>query len=94
VLSFLAGIRGAVFLQDREARRRLRGVVRAVRAEVDRLGTEVGAKNPDYLSFSVPGSRALIPQVSPWVEGRLPDLATANPALVADILAPQTPATV
>jgi hypothetical protein len=81
-LSFLVGLWGATYLQDRELRRRHLGIARALKAEASRLLSETGALADDYIPVSVLGAEAAIPQVSPWVSSALLDLAVSNSVVV------------
>jgi hypothetical protein len=84
--SFLFGLWGSSFLQDRETRRRHLGVVRALAAESQRIRSELGAGGPDYVPIGLGGATAVIPSVGPWVFSVLTDIATISPDVVTAYL--------
>jgi hypothetical protein len=85
-LGFLAGLWGSTYLQDRDIRRRHLGIVRALRAELVRIGQEVGINNPEYITISISGSHPMVPQLAPWVQTLLTDLASSNASLLSHFM--------
>ena len=75
-LSFLGGLWGAVYLQDRQVRRRHLGIVRALRAELRRVHSEGALENTGFHDGF--GGVTLIPQLAPWVQGLLVELASGD----------------
>jgi len=81
-ITFFLGLWSATYLQDRAMRRRHLGLVRALRADVSRIYSEVGAKNPVYITVSFFGASPLIPRPSPWAQTLAAELASTNPVYV------------
>jgi hypothetical protein len=81
-LGFLVGLWASTYLQDRDVRRRHLGLVRALLAEVRRIRSEAGAIANESIPVSVLGAKPLLPQVSPWVQTALVDLASTSPEAI------------
>lgn len=85
-LAFLVGLWSATYLQDRDTRRRHLGVVRALRAELARIRRESAADGPAHIPITAFGMRPTVPQLSPWIQGLLSDIAISSPEVVSGIL--------
>jgi hypothetical protein len=82
LLAFVAGLWASTYLQDRDVRRRHLGLVRALLAEIRRIRMESGALEQEYIPLSVLGAKALLPDLSPWVQTALVELASTSPDVI------------
>ena len=86
LLSFLAGLWAATYLQDREIRRRHLGIVRALQAETARIRRESGLDRGELIPVSVFGAKPLLPKPGSWIEALLADIASTAPRVVTQYL--------
>lgn len=86
LIAFLAGLWGAGYLQDREHRRRALGVSRALAAELRRIRDELGLPAGEALDVVIYGSRSMVPEVHPWVQGIVVEAAQTDATIVAGFM--------
>ena len=82
VLTWLAGLLTALYVQDREHRRQQLGLVGLIRGELRRIRMELALDDPELLEMVDPRTTVAIPQVHPWIQGVLPQISSTSPVVM------------
>jgi hypothetical protein len=78
ILSFLAGLWSASYLQVRQVRRRHLGIVRALRAELRRIAVEGAFASDEFSPRALSGSVYAVPHLSSWAIDLAVELASGD----------------
>jgi hypothetical protein len=76
------GLRGSVWLQEREHARRQRNSAIALREDLRRITDLLGPEGVGCVTSLEPGGEPEVPIVHPWVEPLITDMASADPEIV------------
>ena len=87
VLSWVTAFLAARHLQEGEHRRQQLGLVRLLRVELGRIKLELSLHDPGLLDLPAGGARPRIPQVHPWVQAVIAQVAPTSPRVISDFMA-------
>lgn len=86
MLAFFGSLRLAGAQQDRDARRRIRSVARAILADLDRIEDLLGSTGDSPHGIVVHGVKMEGPTIHPWVIGLIPEMAAGDLDIVKGMM--------